>query len=143
MVIGAIHVDFAENVQIPMGFPSVARSDVRDSVEKFVVLGGFLEIELVARESDDREVVSVGAILLNQRIEIRVLLGVRAKCGDINDEDDLTFEGGEITELAVECLHLEVVNGLINKFAFAPSRGFVDEFGSGLIFESGRSGRDQ
>jgi len=141
-VIGAVHFDFAENVEILMGFPPVARSNVRDSVEEFVVLGGLLEIELIARESHDGKVISVRAVLLDQRIEVRVLLCVRAKGGDVNDEDDLTFEGGEVIELALESLHLEVVNRLIDSFAFAPSSGFVDEFGSGLVFESGPRGRD-
>jgi len=113
-VIGAVDVDFAENVQIPIRFPTVARSDVQDSVEEFVVLGRLLEIELIARKSDNRKVIAVGAVLFDQRIEVGVLLGVRAERGDVDDQHDLTFEGGQIVELALESLHLKVVNGLVD-----------------------------
>jgi hypothetical protein len=75
MVVGAIDFKFAEDLHIGVWLPSVARSDVHNTVEQFVVFGRLLQVELIARERKDSEVLRL--VLVDHTVEVKVLLGVR------------------------------------------------------------------
>jgi len=85
VLVGAIHFELSINVQISVRLPVVPRAHMLNSIHDFVVFGWLLEIELVAREADDRELLPVLAILLDQRVEVQVLLRVGTKRRDVDD----------------------------------------------------------
>lgn len=69
-MISSINFQFAENVEIVMGFPTISRSNMSNSIHDLVIFSRFLQIKLIAWESQNREFVSVGAVFFNYRVEV-------------------------------------------------------------------------
>ncbi|GMT07566.1 hypothetical protein PENTCL1PPCAC_29740, partial [Pristionchus entomophagus] len=126
VVVLAVDLELAVDVQVLMRTPAVARSHVHDAVEQLVILSRLLEIELVAGEGEDGE--SVSGVLLDHGVEVGVLLGVGAERGDIDNEQDLATVLRQIDVVALEGLHLEIVDGLILRGALAPASRLIDDF---------------
>lgn len=91
-----------------------------------MVLGRLLKVELVARESEQSE--SSVLVLLDHGVEVGVLLGVGAESSYVDDKKNLAPVLRKISELTLQCLHLEVVDGLVDCGALAPPGGLVDHF---------------
>lgn len=91
MLVDAVHIDFAINVQVAMRFPSVAWAHLCDAIHDFVVLSGLLQVELIAWERQHGEASAIVGVLFNERIEVDVLLRVGAKRCDVDDEQHLAL----------------------------------------------------
>jgi hypothetical protein len=78
----------------------------RDELEDLLIGSGLLSSELVARKTEDLDLVE----LVMQRTQTCVLRGEASSAGDIDNEEHLATELVEVDLLARDARHLEVID---------------------------------
>ena len=118
VMINPVNFQLSINVEVTMWLPSISWTDFGDPVHDFVVLCWFLEIKLVAGESKDVELSTIFEIFLDQGIKVNILLSISAESSYIDNQQYLALVLRKISELSLQSFHLEIIDGLIGKFAF-------------------------